>query len=96
MSLTSALFDDAAWAIEHFRQQVPLGLITDGTTEMQAAKVRGLDIAHHFEKIVFTHEGGGREFHKPHPWSYEAIEAELGQLDARSTSMSEIMRLRIL
>lgn len=72
------LFDDARWAIEHFGEQVPLGLITDGTTEMQAAKVRGLDIAHHFEKIVFTHEGGGRDFHKPHPWSYEAIEAELG------------------
>lgn len=78
-----SLFDDAQWAIEHFRAQMPLGLITDGTTEMQAAKVRGLDIAHHFEKIVFTHEGGGREFHKPHPWSYEAIEAELGGAGTR-------------
>ncbi|MEM8977220.1 MAG: HAD hydrolase-like protein, partial [Pseudomonadota bacterium] len=48
------LFDDAQWAIDHFREQVPLGLITDGTTEMQTAKVRGLDIAHHFAKIVFT------------------------------------------
>ncbi|MEM8972804.1 MAG: HAD family hydrolase, partial [Pseudomonadota bacterium] len=71
-------FDDAQWAIDHFREQVPLGLITDGTTEMQTAKVRGLDIAHHFAKIVFTHEGGGRDFHKPHPWSYQAMEAELG------------------
>lgn len=78
-----ALFDDAQWAIAHFAGQVPMGLITDGTTEMQQAKVRALDIAHHFDKIVFTHEGGGRDFHKPHPWSYETIEAELGSTDAR-------------
>lgn len=78
-----ALFEDAQWAIDHFVGQVPLGVITDGTTEMQQAKVNALDISHQFDKIVFTHEGGGRDFHKPHPWSYEAIEAALGQPDAR-------------
>ncbi|MGI9422903.1 MAG: HAD family hydrolase [Hyphomicrobiaceae bacterium] len=72
------LFDDARWALEHFATLGPLGLITDGTTEMQATKVRALDIAEYFSEIVFTHEGGGRDYHKPHPWSYQHMEQQLG------------------
>ena len=74
-----SLFDDAHWALEHFAQQGPIGLITDGTTEMQAAKVKALAIADSFEEIIYTHEGGGRDFHKPHPWSYERMETAIGQ-----------------
>ncbi len=73
-----ALFDDAEWALEHFKASGPIALITDGTTEMQRAKVNGLGISGHFDEIVFTHEAGGRDFHKPHPWSFERVEDALG------------------
>jgi len=78
-----SLFDDAAWALDHFGGLGPIGLITDGTTAMQMAKVNGLGIAERFADIIFTHEGGGREFHKPHPWSYERMEASFGETGAR-------------
>ncbi len=77
------LFADAVWALEHFGRQGPLGLITDGTTAVQRAKVQGLGIAHHFDEIVFTHDGGGRAYHKPHPWSFEHMEIRLGGPDSR-------------
>ena len=73
------LYDDARWALDHFAGQGPIGLITDGTTDMQKAKVGALEISGMFEKIIYTHEGGGRDYHKPHPWSYEHMEAAIGQ-----------------
>ena len=78
-----SLFDDAHWALDHFGRQAPIGLITDGTTAMQSTKVKALNIFDRFAKVIFTHEGGGREFHKPHPWSFEQMETDLGGPDAR-------------
>lgn len=74
------LFDDAVWALEHYGQRGPLGLITDGTAAVQAKKVVALGIAPHFAEIVLTGALGDtpREFHKPHPRSYEIIEAKIG------------------
>jgi len=71
------LFDDAAWALEHYAARGPLGLITDGTHGMQRRKVHALGIAPRFAEMVFTGALGGRDFHKPHPLSYEKIEAAL-------------------
>lgn len=73
-----ALFPDAAWALAHYGARGPLGLITDGTHRMQARKVEALGIAPRFKEIVFTGALGGRDFHKPHPLSYQKIEAALG------------------
>ena len=73
-----ALFDDAGWALAHFAGQAKLGLITDGTHRVQAKKVAALGIAPHFREIVFTDALGGRAFSKPHPKSYELVEAALG------------------
>lgn len=72
-----ALYPDAAWALEHFGAHGPLGLITDGQEEVQSSKVRALDIARRFHHIVYTGALGGRAFSKPHPLSYERMEAEL-------------------
>ena len=72
-----SLFDDAAWALSHFAK-VKLGLITDGTHQVQARKVTALGIGARFRKIVYTHALGGRQYSKPHPRSYEMIEAALG------------------
>lgn len=71
------LFDDAAWALAHYAAQGPLGLITDGTHGMQRRKVEALGVAPRFAEMVFTGALGGRDFHKPHPLSYEKIEAAL-------------------
>lgn len=73
-----ALFEDAAWALARYAAQGPLGLITDGTHGMQRRKVEALGIAPRFTEMVFTGALGGRAFHKPHPASYERIEAALG------------------
>ena len=73
-----ALFDDADWALARYASEAKLGLITDGTHRVQAKKVAALGIARHFREIVFTDALGGRAFSKPHPKSYEQIEAALG------------------
>lgn len=75
------LYDDARWALDHYAAQGPLGLITDGTATVQARKVEALGIAPHFAEIVLTGALGQtpREFHKPHPRSYEMIEERIGR-----------------
>jgi putative hydrolase of the HAD superfamily len=73
-----ALFEDAAWALGQYAGKGRLGLITDGTHQVQARKVAALGIAPHFHEIVYTDALGGRAFHKPHPQSYELIEQTLG------------------
>ena len=74
------LYDDASWALEHFAGQGPIGLITDGTHEVQARKVAALGIHGHFAEIVYTGAlGEQRAFHKPHPRAYEMIEQAIGE-----------------
>jgi putative hydrolase of the HAD superfamily len=73
-----ALYPDAQWALDHFCRSGPIGLITDGQHEVQSSKVRALEIAHHFQHIVYTGALGGRAYSKPHPLSYEQMEAALG------------------
>ena len=73
-----SLFEDAAWALAHLAPQAKLGLITDGHHHVQAKKVTVLGIAAHFREIVYTHALGGRQYAKPHPRSYEMVEAALG------------------
>lgn len=74
------LFHDARWALQHYAAKGALGLITDGTASVQARKVEALGIAPHFDEIVLTGALGQtpREFHKPHPRSYEIIEERIG------------------
>lgn len=76
-----ALFDDAEWALAHYGGRGPIGLITDGTATMQASKVRALELAPRFEEIVYTDALGGRSYRKPHPLSYERMEAALAAPD---------------
>lgn len=78
-----ALFDDAVWALQHYSARGPLGLITDGSHAVQKRKVAALGIAPRFQEIVYTSSLGGRQFHKPHPLSYEKIEATLGGAGTR-------------
>jgi putative hydrolase of the HAD superfamily len=77
-----ALYPDAAWALDHFGGAGPIGLITDGQHVVQSSKVRALGIADRFEHIVYTGALGGRAYSKPHPLSFEQMEAALGGVRA--------------
>lgn len=76
------LFDDATAALDYSQRFGPLGLITDGTDWVQENKVRALGIAERFASIIYTGALGGRDFHKPHPLSFEMTERALAHPDA--------------
>jgi putative hydrolase of the HAD superfamily len=73
-----ALYDDAAPALAHLGSVSPLGLITDGSHAVQAAKVKALGIEPRFTKVIYTSALGGRGFSKPNPLSYEIMEQAIG------------------
>ncbi|MCD1258764.1 HAD family hydrolase [Paenibacillus athensensis] len=72
-----ALFADAAWALERFGGEYPLGLITDGYLETQRRKLEALGIAGRFQALVLSDELG-REHWKPSAKPYETAAAKLG------------------
>jgi putative hydrolase of the HAD superfamily len=77
-----SLFDDARTALDHFteRDDVTLGLITDGTAAVQAAKIAALGIRERFEHVILTGAlGASRAFHKPHPLAFEQMQAALAK-----------------
>ena len=78
------LFEDAARALARFSANGPLGLITDGTARMQHAKIDALGIRDTFHRIIATDDLGGRSFSKPHPLSFEQMEAALSAHDAKA------------
>ncbi len=78
-----ALYDDAHHALDHFESLGPIGLITDGQEEVQSSKVRALGLEPRFAHIIYTHALGGRQFSKPHPGSFERMEAALGEAGDR-------------
>ncbi|MCA9171072.1 MAG: HAD hydrolase-like protein [Planctomycetales bacterium] len=59
------------------RPDVWLALITDGDAATQANKVQALGVAEYFHQIIYTDQWG-REFWKPHPRAFEAVEQESG------------------
>lgn len=77
-----APFEDAIWALVHYGAHVPLGLITDGFAHVQRAKVAALGIAPRFRHIVYTDALGGRDFWKPSPAGFEAIERAVPEANA--------------
>jgi putative hydrolase of the HAD superfamily len=77
------LYADAGPVLAHFAAVGPIGLITDGTVEVQQAKVRALKIEQSFAQVIYTHAAGGSAFAKPHPHAFETMQAALGGADDR-------------
>jgi putative hydrolase of the HAD superfamily len=77
------LYPDAARVLDWLAASGPLGLITDGTVPVQQAKVQALGVASRFGHIVYTHAAGGRQFAKPHPVAFEAMQAAIGRAGDR-------------
>ena len=74
-----ALFPDAERLLAGLAGR-RLGLITDGQPAIQRGKVEALALGPRFHTIVYTGAlAPERAFHKPHPKSYELMEAALGQ-----------------
>jgi putative hydrolase of the HAD superfamily len=71
------LLPEARWAIERFRGQLKLGLITDGYAETQRNKVAALGIDGVFDFVVYT-DDLGRENWKPSPVAFRQMMDRLG------------------
>lgn len=67
-----ALFEDARWALEHFRPLKKLGIITDGYLVTQKNKVAALKIEDLFDIIIYTDEFG-KEHWKPSETPYRKV-----------------------
>ncbi len=74
------LFEDGAWALDHYASLGPLGLITDGTHTVQRKKVAALALEPRFREIVYTDAlGEDRAYFKPHPMAFERVAAAIGE-----------------
>lgn len=73
------LFEDGAWALDHYGSKGPLALITDGTHTVQRKKVVALALERRFREIVYTDAlGAEKAFAKPHPMAFERVAAAIG------------------
>ena len=69
------LHEDAAWALDHFRPRMKLGVITDGQLVTQQRKVAALGIEPKVDRIIYS-DAFGRENWKPSTVPYcKLIEA---------------------
>lgn len=64
-------------ALRALRDEVPIGLVTDGDVTLQRAKLRLLALDDAFDVVVLSDELG-RERRKPHPAPFTAALAALG------------------
>lgn len=59
-------------------QGLKTGIITDGRSEGQRAKLNALGLPNLVDHIIITDELGGPEFRKPCPKAFELMQKELG------------------
>lgn len=55
-----------------------IGIITDGRSEGQRAKIAALGLENLVDEIIVTDELGGVEFRKPNPLAFELMQKKLG------------------
>lgn len=63
---TLSLYDDAVEVLSYFyEKKIPIGLITDGKSEMQWNKIKALNIERFFQALIVTDDLGGSKCWKP-------------------------------
>jgi len=72
-----SLYPGVREALRSLRDEVPIGLVTDGDVAIQRAKLRLLALDDAFDAVVLSDELG-RERRKPHPAPFMAALATLG------------------
>jgi putative hydrolase of the HAD superfamily len=73
-----SLLADARRAITRWAGAFFLALISDGPLIMQRQKVTAVEIERQFDLVILTDEWG-RQYWKPHPRAFEAVEQASGQ-----------------
>ncbi len=71
------LHGDASEALQRLRPRCRLGLLTDGPSVSQWAKINALDLVGQFDSIIVTSDLGP-DFTKPHPRGFEQMAVRLG------------------
>jgi putative hydrolase of the HAD superfamily len=69
------VYADVRPTLEHFRQLLRLGLLTNGASDLQREKLASAGIADYFDQVVISGDLG---VGKPDPRIYEAILSRLG------------------
>ncbi len=72
-----SLFEDGKRALERWRAEFHLALISDGPLVMQQNKVDALGLPDRLDLIILTDQWG-REFWKPHPRAFEVVQTTWG------------------
>lgn len=67
---TICLHEDAQWAMDYFKSEKQLGLITNGFLKTQQNKVKALGIESNFDEIVYCDVYGHKNW-KPSPVPYK-------------------------
>jgi putative hydrolase of the HAD superfamily len=67
-----SLHEDAHWAIDHFKSQKQLGLITNGFLATQRNKVKALGVESSFDEIIYCDVYGAQNW-KPSPVPYQKM-----------------------
>jgi putative hydrolase of the HAD superfamily len=71
-----ALLPDASECLARLRNRVYLGLLSDGNSQSQRAKIEALGLNGHFDATAFTGDWG-IQFFKPHLRGYRCLESQL-------------------
>jgi len=79
---------DAATFLSAWPADRPLGLITDGPVESQAAKIAALKLRERLHPIILSDQFG-TEFRKPHDRPFEAVERALGLMPDQLTYLAD-------
>lgn len=72
------LYEDVIPLFEHLKQRnIQIGIITDGRSEGQRAKIHALGLTKYVKHIIVTDELGGIEFRKPCEIAFQLMSEEL-------------------
>ncbi|MDP9314587.1 MAG: HAD family hydrolase [Chloroflexota bacterium] len=74
---TITCFPEIQDMLAELHRSCKLGLVSDGYLDVQQRKFTALDVAHHFDAVVFSDQWG-REFWKPHTRPFETVLSKLG------------------
>jgi putative hydrolase of the HAD superfamily len=69
---TISLHEDAAWALNYFKPERSLGLITNGFPVTQQNKIDALGVESNFAAIICC-GAYGSEYYKPSPFAYQKM-----------------------
>lgn len=77
---TLKLFPDALYVLSSLHVRYPLGLVTNGPSDIQRTEIDDLRIAQYFRHVIVSGEVG---YAKPNPWIFKLAAARFDLLPSR-------------